>query len=979
VDAILSEQESSQKKRLRLELGGLTCSSCALKIEKQLNKQPGVAKAVVNFGLENAFVNYDPNIVNTTDLIHAVEEIGYRANLSRIELQVDGINSEDDVNKIHSEVGALHGVESVYVNYKTGLAHVEYNSEEITPKDIIKSIKALSFEARETLSAQDKQQIERQKEIRDYRRRFILSLIFAIPVIALSWLHLNIFLKDIILSLFGGSHFIFRLVLFILTTPLQFYVGSNFYKGAYLSLKNKSANMDVLVVLGTTTAYAYSVYTLIISFILTISPTAPLLLGNTFFEAAAMITMFILLGKYLEAYTKGRSSEAIKKLMGLQPNTAIVLRGSVEVEVPITEVDVGDIILVKPGEQIPVDGVIVEGRSQIDESMISGESFPVVKTEGDSVIGGTLNKSGLLKFKAEKIGKDTVLSRIIKLVEDAQSEKAPIQRLADKVASIFVPVVITIAILTFIFWSTIGTWLFPQINFEWALLAFTSVVVIACPCAMGLAIPTAMLVGSGKGAETGILIKGGESLETVHKIRSIIFDKTGTLTKGAPEVTDVFSVNGSIKDVLQLAASVERGSEHPLAEAIIKRAKQEQLLLREPKEFEAISGFGVKAKINDSLILLGNERLMKKYSMNIDTVHEIVLKYQNDGKTVMILAQNGEAKGVIAVADPLKENSIEAIQGLKEMGIEVSLLTGDNQKTANAIARKVQIDRVFSEVLPEDKANEVKKLQMEGKIVAMVGDGINDAPALAQADVGIAMGSGTDIAIETGDIVLMRNDLRNVVAGINLSKKTVKKMKYNLMWAFLYNSLFIPVAAGAFVPLIIILTGVPMFIPPGLAALAMAMSSVSVVSNSLLLKRYEPRMKSQVEEERKLLQNVEIDPVCGMEVIPGVDIETEHDGKKYYFCNPSCKTEFEKRPDYYLSDKKELKKMEEIEIKEEKEKMPILKCTSCGSTSDVPQHCGKPMHVEKVDGKDMLVCWMGPNCGKQEIPEHHGAPMAYEE
>jgi len=736
--------------------------------------------------------------------------------------------------------------------------------------------------------------------------------------------------------------------------------------------------MDVLVVLGTTTAYFYSVYTLILAFIKFLFPTALLIIGNTFFEASAMINMFILLGKYLEVFAKGKSSEAIKKLMGLQANTAVIIRDSKEYEVPINEVDVGDIILVKPGEKIPVDGEIIEGKTQIDESMISGESFPVVKSEGAQVIGGTLNKTGLIKFRTLNVGKDTVLSRIIKLVEDAQGEKAPIQRLADKVASIFVPIVISIAVGVFIFWLILGPIISTMITYEWALLAFTSVVVVACPCAMGLAIPTAMLVGSGKGAETGILIKGGESLETSHKIQSIIFDKTGTLTKGEPEVTDVYSLRGDKVEIIQLAASLERGSEHPIAEAILKHAKKEEISLNEPKEFEDISGFGIKAKVNGNLVTIGNERLMKMSSIDISSIRNALLDYQNQGKTVIIVAKDDEVLGIIAVADPLKDNSKETIESLKEMGIEISLLTGDNRETAHAIAKSLNIDRVFSEVLPADKSNEVKKLQAEGKIVAMVGDGINDAPALAQANVGIAMGSGTDIAIETGDIVLMRNDLRNVVAAINLSKKTVQKMKLNLMWAFLYNSLSIPIAAGIFVPLFLVLTGSIIFMPPGLAALAMAMSSVSVVTNSLLLKRFEPRLKSQVYEERKFLETKAIDPVCGMEVTPGVDIETDYKGKKYYFCNQNCKVEFEKNPDMYISETKDFKKMEDIRKTKEKIPEPKLYCESCGSMVDVPQHCGQPMHVEKVEGKDMLVCWMGPGCGKQEIPTHHGKPMVIE-
>nr|WP_277352308.1 copper-translocating P-type ATPase [Caloranaerobacter azorensis] len=592
-----------------------------------------------------------------------------------------------------------------------------------------------------------------------------------------------------------------------LATLVQFIIGYRFYKGAYHSLKGGGANMDVLVALGTSAAYFYSLYNLISG------------VKEYYFEASAVIITLILLGKMLEAIAKGRTSEAIKKLMNLQAKTARVIRDGKELDIPVEQVVVGDIVVVRPGEKIPVDGIVIEGNSSVDESMLTGESIPVDKKEGDEVIGATINKHGTFKFKATKIGRDTVLSQIIKLVEEAQGSKAPIQRLADKVAGIFVPTVIGIAILTF------AIWYFVEGDFTNALINAVAVLVIACPCALGLATPTAIMVGTGKGAENGILIKGGEYLERAHQIDTLIFDKTGTITKGEPEVTDIISFNKSKEDILKFAAIAEKASEHPLGQAIVKKGEESGIKLTDSEKFNAIPGHGIFAVIEGKEVYLGNRKLMKDKNINIEDIEDEIVNLESQGKTAMILSINGRAEGIIAVADTVKEHSREAIKQLKSMGIEVYMITGDNERTANAIAREVGIENVIAEVLPEHKAQEVQKLKAQGKKVGMVGDGINDAPALVKADIGFAIGTGTDVAIEAADITLMKGDLRDIVLAIRLSRRTMRTIKQNLFWAFFYNSIGIPLAALG-------------FLNPMIAGAAMAFSSVSVVSNSLRLKRF---------------------------------------------------------------------------------------------------------------------------------------------
>ena len=612
-------------------------------------------------------------------------------------------------------------------------------------------------------------------------------------------------------------------VLFVLDTPIQFYFGLRFYHGTYDAIRNRMGNMDSLIALGTSAAWGYS----------TVVTFFPSLLSYTavFYDTAAAIVTLILVGRYLEHLSKGRASEAVRKLMDLQPKLAHVLRNDKEIEIPVEQIEVGDVFVVRPGEKVPVDGVVAEGHSSVDQSMITGESIPVEKSANDEVIGGTINKTGLLKVKATKVGQDTTLSQIVKLVEEAQIGKAPIQKIADRVAAYFVPFVTIVAFVSALSWYFIG-----NIGLQFSLLVFVSVTVIACPCALGVATPAALLVGTSKGAQNGILIKGGDYLEIARKVTAVVFDKTGTLTVGKPSVTDVVPVGKIDSDtVVRLAASVERGSEHPLAEAIEKEASSRSLVVVEPSEFEAIPGKGVRAKVQEKTVVLGNRKLMAEMSVNLVEIEQKITRLEEEGKTLMFLVLNGALAGVIAVADTLKQHSKETVEELKKMGIAVIMLTGDNERTAKSIAGKLGIDRVFSEVLPEQKEIVIERLQNEGKIVAMVGDGINDAPALAKADIGIAIGSGTDVAKETGGIVLVKEDLRDVVIAIKLSKATVRKIKQNLFWAFMYNGALIPIAAGALVPFF----GAQVYnVLPFLAAGAMAFSSVTVISNSLLLERF---------------------------------------------------------------------------------------------------------------------------------------------
>lgn len=721
----------------------------------------------------------------------------------KIIFKIGGMTCTTCAQTIEKALGKLEGVYGVNVNFGTESAVVDYNAEQVVVSRLKKAIKDAGYRVIEERRTEE-------KEIKRQRRIFAFALILSIPIFLIS-----MFFKEMPFR---------ELVLFALTTPVQFLAGFQFYKGAFAALRNKLADMNVLVALGTSAAYFYSVAaTFFIG-------------GKVYYETAALLITFILLGRTLESIAKGRTSEAIKKLMGLQSKTARVIKNGDETEIPVEEVAVGDIVVIRPGERIPVDGIVKEGFSSVDESMLTGESIPVEKKGGDGVIGATLNKSGMLRFEATRVGKDTTLFQIIRLVEEAQGSKAPIQRLADKISGYFVPTVIGIALITsFIWYFIVGS------SFLFALMAAIAVLIIACPCALGLATPTAIMVGTGKGAENGILIRGGEALERAHKLDAIVFDKTGTLTKGEPSLTNIFSAQGwTEQEVLKLAAIAEKGSEHPLGEAIVKGARDRGIQVDDADYFNAIPGHGVEAKYKGKHILLGTRKLMADNGINVENLEDKIRLFEDEGKTAMLVAVDNESSGVIAVADTLKEYSREAVQILQKMGLETVMLTGDNKRTAKAIAEQLGINRVLAEVLPQDKSAEIKRLQEEGKMVAMVGDGINDAPALVQADIGIAIGTGTDLAMEAADITLIKGDLRDIVTAIQLSKRTMSKIKQNLFWAFFYNSAGIPIAAGVLYPFLGIL------LRPEIAAFAMAMSSVSVVSNSLLLKRFTPEIKMKM-------------------------------------------------------------------------------------------------------------------------------------
>ncbi|MFC1950455.1 heavy metal translocating P-type ATPase [Chloroflexota bacterium] len=718
----------------------------------------------------------------------------------KVVIKIGGMTCAICAQTIEKALRKLPGVYDVNVSFGTESATVGYDEKQITPSQLKKAIKNTGYRVVEERKTEE-------REIKRKKRLFFLALTLSIPVFLIS-----MFFKEV------PSR---ELILFALTTPIQFVAGFQFYRGAFTALRVKSADMNVLIVLGTSAAYFYSM-------------AATFFIGGAvYFETAALLITFILFGRLLESIAKGRTSQAIKKLMGLQAKTARVIRNGSEIKIPVEEVSVGAIVVIRPGEKIPMDGIVKEGFSSVDESMITGESIPVDKKMGDTVIGATLNKSGILQFKATKVGRDTTLSQIIRLVEEAQGSKAPIQRLADKISGYFVPTVVSIALITFLIWYfMVG---FP---FLFALMAAIAVLIIACPCALGLATPTAIMVGTGKGAENGILIKGGEALERAHKLDAIVFDKTGTLTKGEPSLTNIFTSKGwTEQEVLRLAAMAEKGSEHPLGEAIVTGARDRGIQIDDVNYFSAIPGHGVEAKYEGKHILVGTRKLMGDNGIDIKDIEEKLRAFENEGKTAVILTQDKEAIGIIAVADTLKKYSKEAVQILQKMGLETIMLTGDNERTAKAIAKQLGIDRVLTEVLPQDKSDEIKRLQDERKVVAMVGDGINDAPALVQADIGIAIGTGTDVAMEAADITLIKGDLRGVVTAIQLSKRTISKIKQNLFWAFFYNSAGIPIAAGALYPLLGIL------LRPEIAGFAMAMSSVSVVSNSLLLRRFTPEIK----------------------------------------------------------------------------------------------------------------------------------------
>ncbi|MDO8740761.1 MAG: heavy metal translocating P-type ATPase [Candidatus Woesearchaeota archaeon] len=804
-----------------IKITGMHCASCANTIEKALKRAKGVINTNVNFATEKATVEFDENKTNQEGVEKTIEKTGYKIikeekesktgekGISEIKLKIIGMDNPHCVATVSGALSAIKGIVSkeLLVNQK---AAIKYDPVLTSINEIKKAIKNSGYEPIEETASVDKEKEARQKEIRRLQIEVFLGFLLSIPIFILSfpeWFKIIVPYANY--------------VLFILTTPVQLAIGRRFYAGMWIALKNKSANMDTLIAVGTSAAYIYSA-------LVTFIPNT--FKGAVYYDTAAIIITFILLGKLLEAVMKGKTSEAIKKLMGLQAKTAMVVRNGKEIGINIDDVAVGDIVVIRPGEKIPVDGVVIEGHSAVDESMISGESIPVEKKIGDNVIGATINKNGALKFKATKVGKDTVLAQIIKLVEEAQGSKAPIQRVADKVSSYFVPAVIIIAVAAFIIWLLAGQ------SFVFSLSIFIAVLIIACPCALGLATPTAIMVGSGKGAENGILIKSGEALETAHKLTTIVFDKTGTLTKGKPEVTKIVSVsNLSEREIIRFAGIAEKNSEHPLAEAIVKKCDELKIKLTGASSFIAVPGKGVKAKYKDEEIIIGNRKMMENFPLKL--IDPKIVELENLGNTVMLIALRNRVIGMVAVADTLKEYSKEAVEQLHKMKKEVIMITGDNKRTAEAIAKQIGIGKVLAEVLPEDKEKEVKKLQHAGEVVAFVGDGINDAPALAQADIGIAIGAGTDVALETGNIVLIKNDLRDVVTAIDLSAYTIRKIRQNLFWAFFYNTAGIPIAAGILYPF----TG--FLLNPIIAAAAMAFSSVSVVGNSLFMRLYKAKIK----------------------------------------------------------------------------------------------------------------------------------------
>ncbi len=814
-----------------IKITGMTCAACAQRIQKSVGKLDGVTEANVNFATEKLSVEYEESKVSKPIIQEVVEKLGYGIiedkKTNSVIIPIGGMTCAACAQRIEKTLNKLDGVDKASVNLATEKATVVYDPQVVRLSGVKQSIEKLGYKALDTRQegAIDQDKLRKQKEIRTLWTKFIVSLVFAVPLLYFAMAPMVSWWPFPIPEFFAPMIHPLRYAILQLTlvTPIII-AGYRFYTVGFRALLQRSPNMDSLVAIGTSAAMIYSIYNTF-----EIAGGNPHAVMGLYYESAGVIITLILLGKSLEAVSKGKTSESIKKLMGLAPKTAIVIQEGKEMEVPIEEVEIGDVIVVKPGDKIPVDGVVLEGTTAIDEAMLTGESMPVDKKAGDPVYAASINKNGMIRFKAAKVGKDTALAQIIKLVEDAQGSKAPIAQIADIVSGYFVPIVVIIAIVAFAAWMISGQ------SLAFSLTIFISVLVIACPCALGLATPTAIMVGTGKGAENGILFKGGEALELTHKITTIVFDKTGTITEGSPEVTDIIPASGADRNkLLQLAASGEKGSEHPLGEAIVKRAEKENLEFLKVDQFEAIPGHGIKVVMEAKEVFIGNRKLMEDREIALNELSIKSDQLAGEGKTPMYVAVDNQIAGIIAVADVVKQSSAKAIQKLQEMGIEVVMITGDNRRTAEAIAKQVGITRVLAEVLPRDKSNEVKKLQAEGKKVCMVGDGINDAPALVQADVGMAIGSGTDVAMESADIVLMRSDLMDVPTAIHLSRSTIRNIKENLFWAFGYNTAGIPIAAG-----VLHIFGGPL-LSPMFAAAAMSLSSVSVLTNALRLKRFKP-------------------------------------------------------------------------------------------------------------------------------------------
>ena len=820
------ENEKKKIDEISLHITGMTCTTCAVTVEKGLAETPGIEKANVNAASEKAYITYNPEQVNLKEIKDTVTGLGYGVATKKAIFPVSGMTCASCVSHVEEALAELPGVLSVNVNLASEKATVEYlDGVEFT--DLRKAVHEAGYDLGPEVIKLDDVSVSNQQEVRAIKQRLVLSVIMAAIIMILGFL-----------PVFPGEPYL----MWALATPVQFWAGRKFYQGAWGALKHKTSDMNTLIAVGTSAAYFYSVVVVLFPQVFIRGGIAT----HLYFDTSAMIVALILVGRFLEARAKGRTSEAIKKLIGMRPETALVVRDGNEQEIMVEDVQVGDLILLRPGDRIPVDGVVREGFSTVDESMLTGESMPVDKKTGDEVIAATINKNGSLKFEATRVGKDTALARIVRMVEEAQGSKAPIQHLADVIASYFVPTVIGIAVATFIVWYFIG----PEPVLTLSILNFVAVLIIACPCALGLATPTAIMVGTGKGAEHGVLIRSAEALERAHKVNAVLMDKTGTLTRGELAITDIISSSiSSREEVLRIAASVEYDSEHPLAQAVVRNAVEEKQTLYPIVDFNAIPGRGVEAKIDNTKISLGNINWMREMGITMGNMEERVNSFFSEGKTVMFLSRDSQLLGIIALADTLKPNAGAVIKELQELHIESYMITGDNKLTAQAIARQAGITRVRAEVLPEHKAQEVQKLQEEGKIVAMVGDGINDAPALAQADVGIAIGTGTDVAMETGDITLIRGDLAGIVTAISLSKATMRTIRQNLFWSFAYNVVLIPVAAGVLY-FVFHDSGIPAglhfilgehgFLNPMLAAAAMAASSVTVVSNSLRLRRFKP-------------------------------------------------------------------------------------------------------------------------------------------
>lgn len=890
-------EESKSTGRVVVRVGGMTCASCATRVEKALLELPGVREAAVNLASEKASVDYDPDRVDPDRIVGTIRELGYTAELERAVFGVEGMTCASCVARVERALSGVDGVVSAEVNLATERATVLFDPRSADFGKMTRAVEAAGYRLlppAEGEEALDRERRRRERETRILRVKLIYSAASAVVILVLSMLGMHL---PGLSSISERTRFV---VLFALATPVQFWPGLTFYRAAFRAARHGATDMNTLIAVGTTAAYFYSVTaTFFPSFI----SEAGLELA-VYYDASAAIIALILLGRFLEARARGRTSEAIRRLMGLQARTARVVRDGVEVEVPVEEVRVGDLVAVRPGEKVPVDGVVEEGRSSVDESMFTGEPLPVEKGPGDEVTGATLNTTGYFRFRVTRVGSDTALAQIVRLVEEAQGSKAPIQRLADRVAAVFVPAVISVAVVTFLVWLLAG----PEPSFNLALLNFVAVLVIACPCALGLATPTAIMVGTGKGAEMGILIKGGEVLERAGSLDMVVFDKTGTLTWGRPEVTDIIPVEGRREEeVLLLAAAVESGSEHPLAQTIVGKAERRGLEHGGAEDFRAHPGLGVEARWRGKVIRLGNAEFMRRNGVDVASLREVEERLSREGKTVVFMAADEEPLGLLAVADELKSMAAEAVAELRKLGIEVAMLSGDRRSTAEAVARKAGINVVLAEVLPAEKAAVIARLQGEGHVVAMVGDGINDAPALARADLGIAIRTATDVALETSDITLISEDLRKVATAVRLSRATLRTIKQNLFWAFFYNVIGIPLAAGVLYPVWGVLLN-PIF-----AAGAMAFSSVSVVGNSLRLRRSHDRRRSGPEggaarpfqakkgEVEEMLGKV-VDPVCGMKIHKRDAAATsEYRGRRVYFCSRACKEEFDRDPDKYSS------------------------------------------------------------------------------